>query len=773
MARLVLALSAIVVASVLALTLILMTGNPPATDLNGTIIVANRGLTIPERIGHPELEILLIGDDFKRISGAQGYVELTGRKFAVQEADGTYLARLENVSAGTYDAKIVLSREEYLIPELDLSVKVRFERLIEGDEIRLEFSRLPFQTDRPQVCRPQVLGEGLNVTVLYDGSRNPIVRFEIALPQPLDLSSFHYALVNITFHNCPDLSIGLVDGGGSSVWHAMDIPNESLFHWEFDYHHERLVRTSWDGLWGGLVPRHLEADWIDLGNISKVLFRTTQTMDGTDQWMTIHEISFIREPVLVSICPPALRDAINQTLAIRADPLFIDDVTGLPYEFINLRDMVVPASSDLDFTIGNNEIGEGLTSFWMYYFGSGEDWVGDFLHDVARNMAKYLDPGSGLIGLHHYDRRTGQLEEDTHRLGGCDFRGGPAGESSAQHGGEDPMYMMLPAAWYFGEQEAVAALERFSRTMLCLNSDPRLVHLHLYVKRCDGEWSVGDWDGEHGEDINIVGPDPNAYTDLSEFWWVTPMLGTAMVTRDASLKAAIIDRCRTVMENVIRHQDASGRIPYVFRMDGELARFEKTALGWLGYNLDSVFVRSAYLMHNLTGDAKYLEALERLFDYFLDGRVPSLYSFASHILFHAYYTGDSSRVDSLIRHTRTSYPLSSIQGDIYGCTWRLFPWVWNGSEPDLQMALEGESRFRSCNWVPIPYESDLHHYYPLSTADTIIEWGWCPLDKFGSGVEEFFALSVLGSRTKGLVGRDLLILGMLADIPRHGIDRTA
>ena len=91
-----------------------MTGNPPATDLNGTIIVANRGLTIPERIGHPELEILLIGDDFKRISGAQGYVELTGRKFAVQEADGTYLARLENVSAGTYDAKIVLSREEYL-----------------------------------------------------------------------------------------------------------------------------------------------------------------------------------------------------------------------------------------------------------------------------------------------------------------------------------------------------------------------------------------------------------------------------------------------------------------------------------------------------------------------------------------------------------------------------------------------------------------------------------------------------------------------------------
>jgi hypothetical protein len=762
MARRILIILALTVATALALWLLM--GGGQVGQLNASINVPELNLKVEDRLGNPNLTILLLGDDSGFVPGARGNLSILGRTFNLEEGNGAYRARMKNISAGTYDVKVLMSKEGYYIPEGRFRVRVKFERLIEGDEIRLDLPSLQFETNRPEVCKRDVENNELRVDVLYDGSRIPLVNFEISLQESLDLSTFHFARINITFENTSSLSIGLIDEDGRSSWHTMKIPEESLLRWEFDGHEEELVRTSWDGLWGGLVPRHLEADLMDYRRIAKVSFRTTQRRDGADHSVTFHEVSFIRDPIAVSVCPPTLAEAINTTLAARSGPLFVDDATGLPYEFINLRERTVPASSDLDFTIGNNEIGEGHTSFWMYYFGSGEAWVGEFLHNVTRSMARYLDPGSGLIGLHHYDRRTGELESDTHRIGGCDFRGGPAGESSAQHGGEDPMYMMLPAAWHFKDEEAIAALERFSRTMLDLNSDPELIHLHLYVKICDGEASVGDWDGQHGDEIVIVEPSPEAYTDLSEFWWVTPMLGTAIVTQDEGLRDEIVARCQLVIDNVIEHQEESGRIPYVFRIDGSSARFESTALGWSGYNLNSFFVRSSYLMHNLTGDPKYIDALERMYDYFLDGHFPSMYAFASHIIFHAYYTGDESRVGELVANIRANYPLEAIENNVYGCTWALYPWVWNGSISALQTALEGESRFRSRNWVPIPYDSDIHHYYPLRSADTIIEWGWCPLDKFGSGVEEFYALWRLGSRSKGLVGRDLLVLGMFADI---------
>lgn len=734
---------------------------------NASIEIPRDELTIGTRMGSPVLRVMLLDDDMEHVKGATGAVELLGRSFELEEENGTYRAIMDNVSAGTHHATVKMARYGYDISDAGFQLKVRFSRVIEGDKIDPDLPRLPFVTTRPEVCRAQPAEDGWRIDVLFDGSRMPLVRFELAFPEPLDLSTFHSARINASFVNTPDLSLGLIDSNGQGTWYTLNVSG-GVFEWEFDEHEEDLLRTSWDGLWGGLVPRHLEPEYIDFTSISRLVFKTTQRRDGLDHSITLHDFSIIREPIEISVCPPTLREAINTTLSIRSDPFFIHPETGLPYEFINIRDMVVPSSSDLDFTIGNNEIGEGHSSHWMYYFGSGERWVGEFMHNVSRNMALYLDPGNGLIGLHHYDRRTGELESDTHRTETeCTFEGGPAGESSAQHGGEEPMYMMMPAAWHFGEEEAIMALERYSRTMLELNSDPRMVHFHLYVKRCDDEWSVGDWDGEHGDDIVILDPDPSLYTDLSEFWWITPMLGTAMVTGDEELKKDIVDRCSRVIDNVIHHQDADGRIPYVYRMDGTEARHEPTALGWSGYNLDSFFARSSYLLHNLTGEERYLDALERMYDYFLDGHVPTLYYFASQVIFHAHYTGDDSRVEPLIEHIRENYPLERIENDIYACTWALFPWVWNGSTRDLQIALEGESRFRSRNWVPIPYGSDNHHLYQLSSADTIIDWGWCPLDKFGSGAESFYALLQLGSGSRGLIGRDLLTLGMFADIPDY------
>jgi hypothetical protein len=763
-------LLALLVLAMLTLTLIIlldMDGIPPLP--NATAVPLGLEFSIEERMDNLDLRLHLLGEDSQGVAGASGYVEILGRAVPLAEEGGAYLARLVNVSAGTHIASVKMSKAGYTIPAAQFELRVKFERVAEGAEQPLGFSRLEFNTDRPQVCASRIMPTaGVNVSVLYDGSRNPLVRFEFAFPQPLDLSTFHYVRLNFSLQKCPDLSIGLVDQSGSSFWHTLSIPEESYLEWDFNDHEEELLRTSWDGLWGGLVPRNLGADWIDFSRVSKIMFRTSQRRDGANQSIAINEIAFVREPVLISVCPPTLRQAINLTLAARADPLFIDEPTGLPYEFINLRDGTLPASSDLDFTIGNNEIGEGLTSFWMYYFASGEKWVGDFLQRTAKGMATYLDPGSGLIGLHHYDRRTRELETDTHSLGVCDYHGGPAGESSAQHGGEEPMYMMLPAAWYFGDEEALAALERFSKTMLELNSDPRFPHLHVYVKRCDGAWSVGDWNGKYGDEKEIVEGDPEAYADLSEFWWVTPMMGTAMLTEDEDLRGAIIERCRLVIDNVIQHQGSDGRIPYVFRLDGSQAKHDQTALGWSGYNLNSFFARSTYMLHNLTGEERYLDALERMYDYFLDGRIPEMSTFASQVVFHGFYTGNTSHADRLAEFVKSKYDLEEIQDSIWDCIWPLFHWIWTGELDYLRLALEGESRFRSANWFPIPYGSANHHYYPLSVAQTIIDWGWCPLDKFGSGVEEFYALSQLGSRTKGLIGRDLLILGMMADIPEWG-----
>jgi hypothetical protein len=764
-------LLALILVTVAALALILLLDRDDASpESNASVIPVDLELVIEERMGSPDLTLRLLGEDSQGIPGASGRVEILGRAFPLEEEGGTYIARLVNISAGTYVARVDMSKDGYRIPPAQFEVRIRFERLTQGQEETLDFSRLDFSTDRPHICKPGTMpGSGTNITVLYDGSRNPLVRFEFRFPQPLDLSTFHYARLNLSPRNCPDLSIGLIDESGSSVWHTLSMPEENYMEWDFNGLEEELVRTSWDGLWGGLVPRNLGAGWIDFSRVAKVMFRTSQRRDGADQSIAINEISFVREPIRISVCPPTLRRAINLTLAARADPLFIDEPTGLPYEFINLRDGTLPASSDLDFTLGNNEIGEGLTSFWMYYLASGEEWVGDLLRTAARGMAEYLDPGSGLIGLHHYDRRTRELESDTHRLGVCDYHGGPAGESSAQHGGEEAMYMMLPAAWYFGDREALSALERFSRTMLELNSDSRYPHLHVYVKRCDGIWSVADWNGKYGEEKEIVEGDPEAYADLSEFWWVTPMMGTALLTEDEELRRAIIDRCRLVIDNVIQHQEPEGRIPYVFRLDGSQARHDQTALGWSGYNLNSFFARSAYMLHNLTGEGKYLDALERMYDYFLDGRIPEMSPFASQLVFHGFYTGNTSHADRLAEHIESRYGLEEIQDSIWECIWPLFRWVRTGELDCLRLALEGESRFRSANWFPIPYGSSEHHYYPLSVAQTIIDWGWCPLDKFGSGIEEFYALSQLGSLTKGLVGRDLLILGMMCDIPHWGL----
>ncbi len=750
---------------VCAILVILLATKPAIRPKEGFVSLARTNLSIPDFVGEANLTILLTDKEGKPIRRASGWIAIEGGKLDLEERDGAYVAVLRNIAAGVHVATIHLEKKGYKIQDASTNIFVVFNKTYPALRYLLNLSELSFSTDRPEICRPSFLEDGgLNVTVLRNESRVPLLQFELAFAEPLNLSTFHYAELQIRAPMCPELSVGLVDEEGGSVWVKAELESDHIQKWDFNNLLEKTSRRSWGGLWGGLKPRNLVSSMVDFDHIGKLVFRTLQRRDGKNYSIELRAIAFVREKVSVHVCPPLLAQAINRTLLERADPMFIHQETGIPFEYINLVDRSVPSSSDLDFTLGNNEIGEGLESFWMYYFGSREPWVGGFLRRVAQAIPRYLDPGDGLIGLHHYDRRTGRLEPDTHRLAGCTFKGGPAGESSAQHGGEEAMYMMLPAAWYFKDEEAVSVLERFSRTLLKLNSDPRLIHLHLYVKRCDGVWSVGDWNGEYGDGMQIVPPSPDAYTDLSEFWWVTPMMGCAFLTQNQTLRQQIVSRCSRIVENVLAHQAPDGRIPYVFRMDGTEARFNATALGWHGYLLNSFFARSVYLLHNMTGEERYLRSLEKMYNWFLDGHIPSSPTFGSQVIFHSFYTRNSSFAERLIRFIRAKFDLKRMQGDIYACIWRLFPYVWNGSLEDLRLALQAEARFRAHNWVPIPYNSNHFYYFPLHQAETIIRWGWCPLDKFGSGVEQFYALLSLGPRSKGLVGRDLLILGMLSGI---------
>lgn len=710
---------------------------------NARIRILDRNLTVSSRIADINLTFQLVDEDARMLTGAAGNVSVLGRLYTLREEDGSYSVHIDDISAGTQEIRVSMSKTGYSVPDLVSVIYVEFETTIEGETRRLDLSRLSFSTDRPEICHASLQDSGVNVSIGYDGSRIPTVQFSLDFEGPCDLSGFDYAMINISYNNCPSLRMGFEDQEKGKMLLTLDPEGEDALLWEYQ-----------EG-----------AEWMDLASVSRIVFHTFQRADGTNHSVKLESVVFVRDPVYIHICPPTLRNALNVTLSHRADPLFVDEETGLPYEFINLYEFTLPDSSDLDFTIGNNEIGEGLTSFWMYYLGSEERWVGDFLRRAVVGEARYLDPGDGLIGLHHYDRRTGELEEDTHRLTGCKFRGGPAGESSAQHGGEDPMYMMLPGAWCFSEEEAIAALERYSRTLLRLNSDPELVHLHLYVKRCDRVWSVGDWNGLQDEEMEVVAPDPRAFSDLSEFWWITPMLGTAVFTENETLKDMIVDRCRIVMDNVIEHQAPDGEIPFVYTMDGEESEFGYTAKGWAGYNVNSFYARSAYMMHNLTGEQRYIDSLNRMYDHLLRYGIPGNYRFASQIVFHSFYTGNASFADRLVDHIRSEYTMDRIEDDILGCTWRLLAWIWDGNEEDLRIALEGESRFRANNWLEIPEESGRYHYYPPYVVDTIIEWGWCPLDKFGSGVEDFYALLQLGPSSRGLVERDLLTLGFLAQIP--------
>ncbi len=708
-----------------------------------TLVLETKNISIGTRIGNPNLTFALENEFGEDVQGAAGYLTMLAENKTLYENNGSYYANLTDVSAGTYDIVVRLQKEGYHIPELRTTFYLEYERIYQGYTNLTRLSGLSFTTDRPEVCTASFNQELVEISVVYDKSRIPVVHFHLVFPEPLDLSRFDLVRINISHQNCPSLQIGLQDDEGSKTMLTLDTDGDMDVKWKY--------REA--------------TDWVNFKSISKLVFQTMQRRDGKNHRIALESLEWVRNPRYIHQCPPTLKDALQNTLSHRADPIFVHGPTGLPFEFINLYEYTVPSVSELDMTIGNNEIGEGLTSFWMYYLGSGEKWVEEFLRQAAVAEARYLDPGDGLIGLHHYYRRTGELDDDTHNLRGCKFRGGPAGESSAQHGAEEAMYMMLPAAWILGEEEALHALERYSETLLQLNSEPDFLHLHLYVKKCNGEWYVGDWNGMHDQKMEVVDPDPSAFTDLSEFWWITPMLGTAILTENQTLRTRIIDRCRPILDNVIQYQAVNGEIPFVYTLDGSRAIFNATAKGWSGYNVNSFYARSAYLMHNLTGDEKYLHSLERMYDFFLQDGTPGSYRFAPQIIFHSLYTGNETLASRLVQDIRSRYTLDRIEHSILDCTWRLLPWIFTGNLTDLQIALRGESRFRTENWLEIPGGSGRYHYYPPYVVDTIVEWGWCPLDKFGSGIEDFYALSQLGPSSMGLVERDLLTMGFLARIP--------
>jgi len=441
-----------------------------------------------------------------------------------------------------------------------------------------------------------------------------------------------------------------------------------------------------------------------------------------------------------------LEEAFKQTLLnLYKGPEFVDLKTALPYETISLTER-----RPSETVITGDDVTEMHTPYWIYYLATGDEDIEAIICTVVESMLKYLDPGTGLIGSYRYDTIQGALL-DIDRV-----------KQDAEHGGEALMYSVFPYAWCFKSEKAIVCLENFARAMLECNKDPRYIHFHLYIERLqNGTWIFKDY--------GKVDPNPDAYCDIMEFWWVLPTLEAAVVTENATLRDQIVERVKLIMDNMIDLQDSTGRLPTVYRMDGSSGYWGKWGLdeAWEpSPDAFSRWIQASYIMHHLTRDEKYIHVLNRFWDWYFNywdymGRA-SEYNVIGEYIFHSYYTGNSTYIPKIYEWASSLGSSTQNRDEVWMIAKALY-YAISGDEEALEQALEAEQYYRRIN-----FREYLGYYFYLDPSGHGIASEGDVDFLFRGYISNLILLKNRGQQVHGLLYRDLLALGWLIPEIIHG-----
>lgn len=469
-----------------------------------------------------------------------------------------------------------------------------------------------------------------------------------------------------------------------------------------------------------------------------------------------------------------LEGAFKETLLSLYGPGLVDTYTGLPYEFFSITERKPTQSLHVVHrSIGGDDTTEQHTPYMLYAMATRDPVIVGIEEKILDAMTTHLDPGDGLVGCYRwdfYERRLGPFWGWFGRPGGTHYQ-----LSDAEHGAEVALYSLLPGAWFLGHEGALRSLELYARTMLKINSDPRFVHFHLFIGRNpDGTYVTYDWDGRSRYGSNLVDDPGKGYSDIMEFWWIVPMLGAAALTDDAELRRDILARVEPIMDNVTRFQQSDGTVATTYRLDGSHGSVTKPGYMYAGGSPPINWVRACYAMHALTGKRKHLGAAARYW------KSPKARRNLSLMIFHSRYAKTAelaTEIDAAIAKLQPD--VKQQRRDERWATNLALASVYTGDPKYLSAALKWEERWRRRQYRDI---AGYHYYFSRNTNHYVNRFAYKVLrdegvtghfisDHFRGPIVDLIVIKHLGSKTMGLVGRNLVELGwMLPNMVRAKSD---
>jgi len=463
--------------------------------------------------------------------------------------------------------------------------------------------------------------------------------------------------------------------------------------------------------------------------------------------------------------------AFRRTLLSLYSGGFVDRNTGLPYDTVNWN-----TSSSADESISGNDLCEEFTPFWVYMLATGDPRIQSIVRRVMRAYVTYLDTGTGFVGNYHFDTLTGELSPGFNEdLSGDSWAVDGRLLVDAEHGAEGALYATFPASWYFKDQRTIRSLEGYAENLLSLNDDPRFVHFHMYYGNAYDTWQVADWNGRPGYwfDSSLwVKASPQAYADLMEFWWILPALGCAVVTESEHLRDRITNRVGRVMQNIVERQGPDGRVDFVYRMDGSFSNFSR------GYAVEPTiysyqnWLRACYFMDHLTDDSRYVDSAGRFLRWYVENDMPTdnPENLVSFLVFHYFYTGQGEFLDLAKRVVEGLEEPSGGSALVSCAVSHAILYSATGDEEELRKALRAEARLRQSCYRRICSKRVYMLDEEIKAARNISHWD---VDLFRGRISGVFFCAEKGKEAKGLVDRNLLLLGWLLDPsvlkPREGV----
>jgi len=507
-----------------------------------------------------------------------------------------------------------------------------------------------------------------------------------------------------------------------------------------------------------------------LGGADRMGRRESKSKSPRPRAATYFLLSVIFLAVAVMAGDPvrSLRKEYGKTLRNLYSSSFVDAETGLPYDVIDLT-----KGSWADNEISGGESNQELRCFWEYFFATGDGRIKEIIKRVTKAYTSVLDPGTGFVGSYNYYTETGELIPSfTDDLTGTgEFAPEVRKRQDPIHGTEAPMWSIFPSAWYLGDRGAIRSLERYAETLLQLNSEQGYVHFHMFYGNAFDRWTAWDWSGDPGRFADAsysVKPSPDAYADINEFNWILPMLGAAIVTESTSLRERIVDRVRVVMDNVLEHENGTGRIRNVYKMDGTEAEYRA---GWSGepniWTYQS-WIRSSYFIYNLTGDRRYLDAVTRFLDAYISTELRNQASIdgrevISFLIFHQYITGEKRFLEAAVNASRRMDRTPEAERDINWAIVKALHYAATGDMRELEKALEVEESIRSKSIRRFAGK----RFYLLDSELSRAPLDNWPVQHFRGKPITVLLLAERGNQTRGLVYRNLLTLGWM--LPRRDL----